>query len=48
LVSSYYRDGVAISRQRPAAALSDEQEKLPGSGTSRGVPFDSPYRERGR
>lgn len=48
LVSSYYRDGVASSRQRPAAALSDDQEKLPGSGTSRGVPFDSPYRERGR
>jgi hypothetical protein len=48
LVSSYYRDGVAISRQRPAATLSDDQEKLPGSGTSRGMPFDSPYQERGR
>ena len=48
-VSSYYRDGVGMSRPRAGQQQPDGgHEKLPGEGGSRSVPFESPYRDRGR
>jgi hypothetical protein len=48
VVSAYYRDRVGISTQQPAVRRGDDPEKLPGEGARRNVPFESPYRERGR
>jgi hypothetical protein len=46
-VSSYYRDRVGTAPPRSVAPQND-QEKLPGSGPLRGVPFESPYQKRGQ
>jgi hypothetical protein len=43
-MSSYYRDTVRVPQQN-SHTTGDDREKLPGA---RQVPFQSPYRERGR
>jgi hypothetical protein len=51
LVSSYYRDNVIrmTPQQSTGQPRSSDEEKLPGGGTSRKMPFESPYhREGGR
>ncbi|MER3422473.1 MAG: hypothetical protein C4293_03825 [Nitrospiraceae bacterium] len=45
LMSSYYKQGVGSPRQSQAVPHDSDQEKLPGQA---GMPFQSPYQERGR
>jgi hypothetical protein len=48
LVTSYYRGNIGVAPRAAATPRSDEAEKLPGSGTSKAMPFQSPYHESGR
>jgi hypothetical protein len=47
LVASYYRGSMGVIPRTSATSL-DDSEKLPGSGTPRSAPFQSPYHEPGR
>lgn len=48
LVTSYYRGNLGVAPRAAATPRTDGEEKLPGSGTSRAVPLQSPYHEPGR
>ncbi len=48
LVTSYYRGNLGVTPRAAATPRTDGEEKLPGSGASRPMPFQSPYHEPGR